>query len=213
MAAALLTAAVPVGAWLVVNQAVLGRSASTTTSGVTHIHAGLSGQLNYLWQFFLPRLPFTFDWFTGYPQYPVWQTYFQGFVGRFGWFQYGFPLWVNELALAVFIAIAALAVTEVVRRRAGLRARWAEGLTYLTLSVGLVLLVAVAGYRYRVSNGLNFEQTRYLFPLLPLYGGLIALAVRGAGRRWAPAVAVLLVVLAVGHNLFAQLLTLARYYS
>jgi 4-amino-4-deoxy-L-arabinose transferase-like glycosyltransferase len=213
MGAAILAAALPMGAWLAVNQVVVGRSSGTTTSGVTSIPASLSGQLSYLWQFFLPRLPFMYDWFAGYPQYPLWQTYFQGFVGRFGWFQYGFPLWATELALAIFAVIVALAATELLRRRAALLARWAEALTYLTLAVGLILLVAVAGYRYRVSTGLNFEQSRYLFPLISLYGAVIALAARGAGKRWTPALGVFLVVLALGHNLFAQLLTLARYYS
>ena len=33
----------------------------------------------------------------------------------------------------------------------------------------------------------GYEQPRYLFPLLALYGALIALAARGAGRRYGPA--------------------------
>jgi len=41
----------------------------------------------------------------------------------------------------------------------------------------------------------------------------VALAVRGAGRRWAPAVGGFLVVLAMGHSLFSQLLTISRFYS
>ena len=71
----------------------------------------------------------------------------------------------------------------------------------------------VLRYRGRIDNGYVFEQARYLLPLLPLYAAIVALAVRGAGRRWAPVAAGVLVVAALGHDLFAQLVTIARYYA
>jgi hypothetical protein len=83
----------------------------------------------------------------------------------------------------------------------------------VTLAASVVVVVAVAGYRFRASDHLNFEQTRYLFPLLPLYGALFALAARAGGRRYGPALGALFVVMFVGHNVFALLLTLQRYYT
>ena len=64
-----------------------------------------------------------------------------------------------------------------------------------------------------VGTGAVFEQPRYLLPLLGLYGAVVALAVRAGGRRWAPALAVAFVVLAVGHDIYGQVLTVARYYA
>ncbi len=58
--------------------------------------------------------------------------------------------------------------------------------------------------------GGQFEQARYLLPLLALFGLVPALAVRAAGR-WAPVAGVVMVLLAVGLSVFAQLLTLGRY--
>ena len=55
-----------------------------------------------------PRLPWQNRWFGGLP---IWSTYFQGFVGRFGWFQYGFPMWVNWLALGVAASVFGLILT------------------------------------------------------------------------------------------------------
>jgi 4-amino-4-deoxy-L-arabinose transferase-like glycosyltransferase len=206
-------AAIPFGLWMIINQQVFDRVATTTggfTAAPIEQATTVSGQLSYMWQYFLPRAPFLSDQFT---DYPLWDTYFQGFVGRLGWFQYQFPMWVNWTALgvvAVLIVLAALALSRAHLLRSG---RWAEVLTYATLLGGLLLLVNIAGYRFRTTHFIGFEQTRYLFPMLGLWGLFVAVAARGAGRRWAPAVGGVLVVLAMAHSLFAMLLTVSRYYA
>jgi 4-amino-4-deoxy-L-arabinose transferase-like glycosyltransferase len=218
--AAFACAIVPFGVWFVANNDLLGRSGTTTTgiAGPAAHQITLPEQLSYLWQFYLPRLPWMSHQFgpkSGFPSpsYPLWGTYFQGFVGRFGQFQYGFPLWVSELALGIFSGVIALVGVSLSRARATLRRRLPELAAYVTMVGGLLLVVGVAAYRYRQRNEAPFEQARYLLPLLALYGALIALAARGAGRRWGPAVGAFLVVLAMGHSLFAMLLTVARYYA
>jgi hypothetical protein len=50
-------------------------------------------------------------------------------------------------------------------------------------------------------------------PLLCLYALVPALAVRGAGRRFGPAVAIGVVSLTFAHTLFALLLTVSRFYG
>jgi hypothetical protein len=42
---------------------------------------------------------------------------------------------------------------------------------------------------------------------------VVALAARGAGRRWGPIVGVLLVVMFLGQDIFSQLQVVARYYG
>ncbi len=73
--------------------------------------------------------------------------------------------------------------------------------------------IGYAGIRYRLSNGTQFEQGRYLFPLVAFYALFIVLAARGVGRRWAPVLGGALVVLAMTHGLFAETLTISRYYG
>jgi hypothetical protein len=73
--------------------------------------------------------------------------------------------------------------------------------------------IGVQSYRYLIANGGVFEQARYLLPLLALYAAIVALAVRAGGRRFGPALAAALVVLAIGHDLFAQAITISRYYA
>lgn len=218
--AALVAASVPIALWLVANAHVYSRPATTTTSGFSTSQVFQWRELaSYAWQFYLPRLPFMTDQFPNhaagfpsYPTYPLWQTYVQGFVGRFGWFQFGFPDWANAVGLVVYTGLLALATAALARARGALRRHWAELLTFATLLAGLAALINLSGYQYRLDNHANFEQTRYLLPLIGLYGLLVAVAARGVGRRLGPAVGVFLVVLAVGHNVFAQLRTLDRYY-
>jgi len=201
--------------WYVIDAVMFGRTPMDATGGLVEGSAPTSflSQLSYLWQFYLPKLPFMGEKFPGYPRYPVWDVFIQGFVGRFGYFQYGFPMWAYRLGFVILLGIAALAVVELGRRRQAVRRRWAELLCYAAMVAGLAVLLGVTGYRYRATYGANFEQTRYLFPLLGLYGAVVALAARGVGRRWSRPVGSFLVVLAMGHSLLAMMLTVARYYA
>jgi 4-amino-4-deoxy-L-arabinose transferase-like glycosyltransferase len=217
LAAAVAAGAIPYGAWLLANKGLFQRPTSTTTAGfnvpsLSEV-TSFSGQLSYLWQVFLPPLPHMGHFKVLANSYPLWDTYIQGFVGRFGWWRFAFPEWVDWLALTVYVSVLGLAATALARARAALRARWPELLTYAALIGGFVLLVEIASYRYQTVNGGQFEQTRYLFPLIAFYGALVALAARGAGRRWGQAVGAFLVVLAMGHSLFAMLLVVSHYYA
>jgi 4-amino-4-deoxy-L-arabinose transferase-like glycosyltransferase len=209
-AAAAIAVAVPVLAWVLLTGQVHGTvSGAGTTGGVTTSGVDLKKEVGYVWQTYLPRLPFQDDQFE---HYPLWDVYFKGFVGRFGHFLFGFPDWVNWLALAIALGAVALAGRALWLGRGALRGRLGELASYAGTALGLLLLLGVAGYQYKQREGIGFEQTRYLLPLLPLYGALIALAARGAGRFARP-VAVGFVGLAAAQELFSLLLTIAHYYG
>ena len=178
---------------------------------VANLPSGSIGDaLSYGWQFYLPRLPFMTAQFNNYPVNEVW---IKGFVGVFGWLDYGFPKYVYTWALWVFLAIAALVGRELFSMREALRSRIGELVTYAAILVGLLVLTNGSGYSARVGGAGGFEQARYLLPLLALYGAIVALAARGAGRRWGPAAGVVLVSIAVAHSAVAMLITLTRYYG
>jgi hypothetical protein len=81
------------------------------------------------------------------------------------------------------------------------------------IAVGLLGLLNWIGYGVQLGEAEGFEQARYLLPLLGLYGAIVALAARGAGRRYGPALGVLIVSVAILHSLLAMLLTMTRYYG
>jgi hypothetical protein len=170
----------------------------------------LIGHLSYLWQFYLPRLEVMDGWFPTYEAREIW---FEGFIGRFGWLDYGFPGWVYDLGLVAGAALVVLAARELVRRIDALRRRIGELVTYIAIVAGLLGLLGWIGYDWRRGHPGQFEQARYILPLLALYGGLIAVAARGAGRRWGPVVGVLIVSIALAQSVLAMLITLTRYYG
>ena len=171
---------------------------------------GLPDQLGYTWQLYAPRLPFMNDAFSYFPPYTTW---FKGVVGLFGWLDTPFPEWAYRLALGVAIPLVVLAFVALVMRRRVLRERWPELLTYAVIAAGLLGSIGFLGIRYRRDTGFTFEQARYLLPLLPLYAAGVALAALGAGRRLARPLGAAIVVLALAHSVFAQLLVIARFYA
>ena len=168
--------------------------------------------LDYTWQLYLPRLPFMHrDYFPG--QYPLWGTWLDGLIGHFGWLDYTFPSWVYTLGRDLLFVFVAVGLAGLHRLRARLQGMLPILGCFAVMTLGLLGAVGYTGIRYQLSTGSGFAQARYLFPLLPLYGSFIVLIALGAGRRWAPAVGAGLVVLAMAHGLFAETLTISRYYG
>jgi 4-amino-4-deoxy-L-arabinose transferase-like glycosyltransferase len=222
--AALAVIAVPVATYMALNSTVWDRNLWFGTSGVPpfrikvpglEAHHPDSGSLldlaSYTWQFYLPKLPFMHT--TYFQSYQLRQIWFNGFIGQFGWLEFGFPQWVYNWSLGIAFALLALAARELVSLRAVLRRRIWELATYVVLAFGLIMLIAGTSFVARLDGATAYEQPRYLFPLLPLYGALIALAARGVGKRYGPAAGVFLVCLAIAHTAAAMLLNLTRYYG
>jgi 4-amino-4-deoxy-L-arabinose transferase-like glycosyltransferase len=187
---------------------VAGATNSTLASGNV---VTLKESLDYIWELYLPRLSFMNH--TFFSKDPVWEIWFNGSIGHFGWLDYSFPAWVYSDARDLFYVLAALAALTLVRVRAGIARMLPIFVCFGVMALGLLGAIGYAGLRYRLNTGDQFEQARYLFPLLSFYALFIVLAARGLGRRWAPVLGGALVVLAMAHGLFAETLTISRYYG
>lgn len=186
-----------------------GLNGATGASAGGHV-VTLRDTLEYIWEFYLPRLPFMHQ--TFHPFYGARTVWIDGFIGTFGWLDYGFPGWVYTAGLYVLGLMFVLACVSCWRWRARIR-RWLPLILCLLVSVaGLVYEIGAAGIRGFYSVG-GFEQARYLFPLLALYGLMVALAPKALPRRWAGVLAGALVVLLMTHGLFGELITISRYYG
>lgn len=210
---------IPVGAYALLNVHAWHRGGLTAGGlAVASVNSAPSGQgitlhdtLDYTWEDFLPRL-----WFMHhnyFPNYPLWNTWLDGSIGHFGWLDYTFPAWVYEWAKYIFWALGALALVGAVRLRRALRPCAPLLACFAVMALGLLGAIGYAGIRYRFANGEIFEQARYLFPLVAFYGLFVVLAANAPPRRWAPLLGALLVVLAMAHGLFAETLTISRYYG
>jgi 4-amino-4-deoxy-L-arabinose transferase-like glycosyltransferase len=203
----------PVGVYLLRNIlsnhptfGIISTSTSLISKG-TLLHA-----FSYIWQLYLPRLPGMTPYFAGLATYK--DVWFDRSVGLYGFFDTMFPGWVDNVALVPAAATVLLCARELFARRDALRARLPELSVYAAITVGVLVMIGGSSYvSDGVHHGAPFGEPRYLLPMLPLLGAVIALAVRGAGRRWAPVVGAAMVVLFLGHDVFSQLQVIARYYG
>jgi 4-amino-4-deoxy-L-arabinose transferase-like glycosyltransferase len=182
-------------------------SAITLTQG----HGSIFKEISYIWQFYLPRLPGMHDYFPGLST--IRQFWIDDFVGLYGWLDTTFPTWVYTAALIPLGLLGILFVRALLLNLDPLRHRIGELTVYATMTVGLMAVVGASDYlEFPHSTG-SYAEPRYFLPLIALYGAALALAARGAGRRWGPAAGAGIVALIVAHNFFSQLLEISRYYG
>lgn len=219
LAIAVVITAIPVALYFVLNIVAWHRGGltagglgSATNSKLASGHVvTLNETLDYIWQLYLPKLPFmNHVYFSGYPLIGTW---LDGTIGHFGWLDYTFPQWVYTVAKYLFLGLFVLAIVGLVRLRAGARRALPIFACFGLTALGLFGEIGYAGIRYQLSTGAGFAQARYLFPLLVFYALFVVLAANALPRRWAPVLGGLLVVLAMTHGLFAETLTISRYYG
>jgi uncharacterized membrane protein len=182
---ALAALVLPVGIWLGLSRA-LGRVAVnqiSTTSGESH-PVSVGQFVSYVWQFYLPRLPFMtrFRDSSGWPAYNYWvkQT-----VGNFGWLTVFLPGWIYAAVAAVAAVIAAAGIWILAKIRD--RPRLGLLLFFAVAAVTVVGLVHVADYLNVIRVGAPLVQGRYLFPLIGLLGLTVGLVVSRLPARARPA--------------------------
>jgi hypothetical protein len=202
----------PVYLYAIVNVLSNRAGLGIASSGIhlTGKHGSPLAELVYIWQMYLPRLPGMATDFPGI--FPTRQLWFDRTVGLYGWLDTYFPDWVYNIALIPAAALAALCARALVLRRAALRGRASELAVYALIAVGVLGLVGADSFLEFPGRAGGYSEPRYLLPLAAIFGAVLALAARGAGRRFGPAVGTLIVLLILGHDIFSQLLTVARYY-
>jgi hypothetical protein len=216
LAAALFLAVVP---WYVITQLREGtnvlsgaqNAAATTALPQPDRVQQVRDFLSYLWQFYLPRPPFLDDQFQGYPDRPLWQVYVQPFMGRFGWFQYGFSPGQSWKVVGVLVGALVAAGFGLRRMWPAVRRHWTVLVALVGGFVGYAVMINIKGWQYVGATGQNFEQVRYLFPMIGLYGLLVAVALVGFPARWRRPVAAGAVVLMLLHVVASRGLTFERY--
>ncbi len=219
LAIAAACAALPVIAYIALNVTLWDRPFVPSSGGVAPPGATVElepgqrstqGYLTFAWQYVFPQLWFMFNWFEGWGPYDLWLS---SWIGRFGWGDSGYERWTVAVVGVLVLVLLGFFGRALWSRRADLRTRLPEILAYMGLAGGLFLLLSWVGYGYRTTNGATFEQGRYLFPLMALWGALIAIGLVGIGRRIGPVVGVIVVLLAVALDVGGVMLMIQRYYS
>ena len=197
----LLAFAVPAGGWVAATRAldrpVVNKISSRAESVVPERESiKPKAFAGYLADFYLPVKIGRSDVFPKtVPLYSVW---FQGSWGRFAWRQFQLPNPVFMLLFWAAVALGAAAAVAAWRRRREID--WAV-LGFFGLAAGALLAgLHVAEYRvvFVVHERGDFNQGRYILPLIPLAGITAAAGVTLLRRRLRPyAAAGILAALAV----------------
>ncbi|MSW50030.1 MAG: DUF2142 domain-containing protein [Actinobacteria bacterium] len=180
-----------------------------------------NGPLEFLsltWQLYLPRMPWMDDLVQGFGLRDIWVS---GFVGRYGWLDYGLPRWVQNVLPIFWLGLTLLGVRGlwVLGRhrqpqlpRPRQIKRVVVGVAFVLLLASVLLTVARADYTAYVTGTARFQQARYLMLAVPVAIALVVVAFRGTPARARPYVAVTLVGVAALHTVGSILATVARYY-
>lgn len=211
LALALAVAVSPVAVYVVVHVVSGGPAFGIVSHAVAKTRGSVLKELSYIWQLYLPKLPGMRADFAGV--LTTRQIWLDGYVGLYGWLDTPFPGWVYNLALAPMGLIAGLCARSLIASASALRRRVSELAVYGTICIGLLGLVGADSYLVFPSVDAEFGQVRYLLALLPLLAAVLALAARGAGRRWGPPFGAGLIMLLLGHDVLSQLQEVARFYG
>jgi hypothetical protein len=188
-AIALLAFLVPAGAWIATARS-LGRPAvnQVAPTGQSKGHdtkAGFNvrGFASYIRQFYLPRLPGTHR--NIFPHtLPVYSVWLIGSWGKFGWRQFRLP---PRAFYAIALALVLVLVGLVLAIRSGNIPRdRALAVFFALAAVALLAVLHVTEYRvvFITHSRADFNQGRYLLPLVSLLGVGVAGALTVLKNRW-----------------------------
>jgi hypothetical protein len=211
----------PLAVALVLNYAVWGAGGGfvdDTAAPTSHAGAFKPREfLSYLWQWYLPPLPFMqADFWSpigAHLSLPVYEVFFKGFWADFGHLEIDFPGWVYVVLLVSSVAVLAVLALTAIRTRPR-RDVLAAGLLLGVLPVVMTaLLVNVRSYFALVEANQPFAQGRYLLQTVAVLGAALAAASVSLGDRRGRAVAVVMVVCLAALNAFSLGLVLVRFYT
>jgi predicted membrane protein DUF2142 len=220
LAASLAALAVPAGAWVLLAK-LLDRSVANSarhhegipTPRLTSLD-NLHEFASYLWQFYLPRLPFQHEFFgMGDGGHAVYDRWLKTGWAAFGWLEVRLPEWSYSLLGIASAALILGGLTALVRAHRRRAVDPALVGFLLLAATSLLLIVHWADYTFIKVERHSVEQGRYLLPLVSLGGLAAAGGVSLLRRRWqAPAVGVLVAAL-VTLQLASLGVTMERYFA
>ena len=138
------------------------------------------GFTTYLWDFYLPRLPFQHEYAALTLDNPGWTLWVKHPWGSFGSLEVQFPGGVYAVFAAVALVVLVAGLWAIARSRIDLDRRTGAALAVTALC--LVVGIHWVDFQSVNDHGLRVIQGRYLLPLLPIAGVLVAAALSNVGQ-------------------------------
>jgi hypothetical protein len=188
------------------------------------VNSDINRFASYLWQFYLPKLPFMQEQRFVFPvisHYPAYEAWLASGWASFGWVNVWFPAWVYRIFLAISLGAGVGAGITVLRgvralRAAGgfvQRAPWTM-IAFFTLTVGTLLAgLHWTDYHMLVDDAAPFIQGRYLLPVGAVLALVVAQAVRALPVRFRTVAIASVLGGLVALQLACLALVATRYYA
>jgi hypothetical protein len=199
--------------------------ASATGSTVISSNAGAVNEalhhipsfITYVWQAWLPRLPFMtrlFPHSSGFVLFndPAFVIFVERGWAAFGFYDVLFPKWVYVVIFLAMVLTVPLGVWAARCEWRWVRSHWLELLVLIAMPVA-VIVGFEAAYYAREPRPVIAEFGRYAFPAIGPTAVLVVGALHAFGRRRMLTVGVVLLVAMIALSYASQLLTLAAFYA
>ena len=189
-----------------------GPSAFASNAGaVSGALGNIPDFISYLWQVFLPRLPFMTVHFTS-AVYPAWSIFVIRGWAAFGSYTAAFPDWVYGVIAGVMVLTILICPLAARREWSWVRRHPVELLALVAMPVSVIVGFEAAYYTPGFRPAIA-EVGRYAFPAIGPLAVLVVGALHAFGRRSMLAVAAALLVAMIALSYASQLLTLTSFYA
>jgi Predicted membrane protein (DUF2142) len=184
---------------------------SSNASAVGDALHDIPGFLSYLWQVFLPRLPFMAPHFPA-SVYPAFVIFVERGWATFGSYTVSFPHWVYVVILVAMVSAIPLCAWAARREWSWVRRHWLELIAVISMPVAVIVGFEAAYYTPGVRPVIA-EVGRYAFPAIGPLAVLVVGALHAFGRRYILGVGIALLVAMIALSYASQLLTLTSFYA
>jgi hypothetical protein len=187
--------------------ASVGSNVRAASDALNH-HGGFA---SYVWQVFLPRLPFMGAHFPP-GQIPAWVIFVERGWADFGWSTVLFPAAVYSVLGALMLTAIGLALFAAVREWPWLKRNWKLAVVVLATPV-CVFLGFEATFYLPAARGIVPEFGRYEFPAIAPLAAIVVGALHAFGRRRALTAGAVVLVAMIAFSVASELLTLTTFYA
>jgi hypothetical protein len=199
------------GVWFILARLLDRAAAAQVSDAAGHAQTNVREFVSYVWQFYLPRLPFMNKSLLHPDGLAVYSVWLKTGWGAFGWLEVRFASPVYGVLTAITIGVALVALAGLWRAR-----RTVDRAVVLFFAVvGAALLVGLHWTEYRLlrSGAGPFNVGRYLFPMVGLGGLAVAQTVRTLRPALRPAGAATVLSGLLALNVYALALMVERFYA
>jgi hypothetical protein len=199
------------GIWFVIARLSDRPAAAQVADAAGHAQLSVREFVSYVWQFYLPRLPFMNPSLLHSDGLPVYAVWLKTGWGAFGWLEVRFASPVYPLLALVTAAVAIVALVGLWRARRSVDP-WVV-LFFVVIAGALLFGLHWTEYRLLRSGAGPFNVGRYLFPMIGVAGLAVAQTVRMLRPAWRPGGAALVLSGLFVLNLYSLALMVVRFYA